>query len=394
MTEDLDVKKIDRRNTFMNWEEIRAQFPVTEKYVYLDIANKNALPIPVTNVMNDYIIKQQTMGGDKEEWKNTIEETRKSIAKLINAEPEEIALTKNTSEGLNIAANGVPFNSGDNVILNDNEHPNNIYCWLNLDKKGVEVRWAPTKNGIVKVEDIEALVDEKTKAVAVSYVTYMPGNRNDIKAIAKLCNEKGILLVVDVVQAMGILNVDVKNLGIDMLATSGHKGLLAPHGIGFFFCRKGIMDRIPPVYVARSGMVAPVAIEHDSLTYSLCLAENATKYEIGNQNYLGITALNAGISFINSIGIKNIESKVLELGGYLTKELQSLGIEVLSPIEETQRAGIVCLKNNHTKELFEKLAVNNVIVTIRRDSIRVSLSFYNNKSDIDRLLNLVEDFKD
>ena len=377
----------------MDWIKIREQFPVTEKYVYLDIANKNALPIPVTNVMNDYIIKQQTMGGDKEEWKNAIEETRKSIARLINAETEEIAITKNTSEGLNIAANGIPFNPGDNIILNDNEHPNNIYCWLNLEKKGVKVRWAPTKNGIVKIEDIEALIDEKTKVVAISYVTYMPGNRNDIKAIAKLCNEKEIFLVVDVVQAMGILNVDVKNLGIDMLATSGHKGLLAPHGIGFFFCRKKVMDKVPPVYIARSGMVAPVAIEHDTLTYNLCLAENATKYEIGNQNYLGITALNAGISFINSIGIKNIESKVLELSGYLTKELQSLGIEVLSPVEESQRSGIVCFKNKNTNELFEKLSANNVIATIRRDSARASLSFYNNKSDLDSLLNLVESFK-
>ncbi|MGI6226258.1 MAG: aminotransferase class V-fold PLP-dependent enzyme [Peptococcales bacterium] len=378
----------------MDWMKIRAQFPVTENYTYFDIANKNALPIFVTNVMNDYITKQQAMGGDKDEWKKTVDETRKTIATLINAEPEEIALTKNTSEGLNIAANGIPFNPGDNVILNDNEHPNNIYCWLNLNKKGVEVRWAPTKNGIVEAKDIEALIDERTKAVAVSYVTYMPGNRNDIKAIAKLCNEKGIFLVVDVVQAMGILNVDVKESGIDMLAASGYKGLLAPHGVGFFFCRKGIIDKIQPVFVARAGMAIPVAKEQHSLPYSICLPNNATKFEIGNYNYLGVTSLNAGIGFINSIGIKNIESKVLKLGGYLTKELKDLGLEVLSPVEESRRSGIVCFRSNNTKSLFEKLLANNVILSIRRDSIRASISFYNDKSDADKLLNLVDSFRE
>ncbi|MGI6574946.1 MAG: aminotransferase class V-fold PLP-dependent enzyme [bacterium] len=371
---------------------MRDQFPITKEYIFFDVANKNALPIPVTSVIADYLYKQQTTGGNKDEWKKTMEEARVNLARLINGCPEEIAFTKNTSEGLNIAANGIPFRPGDNVILNDNEHPNNIYCWLNLADKGVKVRWAPSKKGMVMADDIEQLIDNSTRAVSVSFVTFMPGNRNDITAISKVCRAKGIYLVVDVVQGLGILDVDVVKLGIDMFAASGHKGLLSPHGIGVFYCRKEVMDQIKPTYVARGSMIAPVAIEHDKLDYKLLLSDVATRYEIGNHNYLGITALNEGLKFINAIGINIIKKRVLELSGYLSERLTALGVELLSPTEELYRSGIVCFRTADTAGLYRWLQQNKVIVSYRRDSIRASLHFYNTKEEIDRFLQLIRDF--
>jgi selenocysteine lyase/cysteine desulfurase len=145
------VAGIPGKGGTMTWQEVREQFPVTKEYLFFDLANKCALPLFATRTIQEYIAKQQAFSGDKEEWFRTIDEARARFAQLINASPEEIALLKNTSEGLNLAASGIPFKAGDNVLINRSEHPNNIYCWLNLQQKGVQVRWAPTKDGGVTV---------------------------------------------------------------------------------------------------------------------------------------------------------------------------------------------------------------------------------------------------
>jgi len=376
----------------MTWQEVREQFPVTKEYLFFDLANKCALPLFATRTIQEYIAKQQAFSGDKEEWFRTIDEARARFAQLINASPEEIALLKNTSEGLNLAASGIPFKAGDNVLINRSEHPNNIYCWLNLQQKGVEVRWAPTKDGGVTVEDLEAAIDGATRAVAISLVTYAPGNRNDIKAISALCRKRGIYTVVDAVQGIGTLRVDVKELGPDMLSSSGHKALFVPHGVGLFYCRKEIIADIPPVYVARSGMIRAVSVEHDTETYELRLAPTAVRYEIGNNNYLGITVLNESLKFLLALGMDRVERRILELSGYLTRQLEAAGIEVLSPREEPRRSAIVCFRAGDPAGLHKWLLERKVITTCRRDSLRVSLGIYNTEDEIDALVKLVRQY--
>ncbi len=376
----------------MNWQEVREQFPVTKEYLFFDLANKCALPLFATRAIQAYAEKQQRTGGDKEEWFRTIEEARTRFAELINASPEEIAILKNTSEGLNIAASGIPFKAGDNVLVNRSEHPNNIYCWLNLQRKGVEVRWAPTKNGEVAVEDLEATIDGATRAVPISLVTYAPGNRNDIRAISALCRRRGIYTVVDAVQGTGTLRIDVKELGPDMLSSSGHKGLFVPHGIGLFYCRKEIMADIAPAYVARAGMIRAVSVEHDTETYELRLAPTAARYEIGNNNYLGITVLNESLKFLLALGMDRVERRILELSGYLTRQLEAAGIEVLSPREESRRSAIVCFRAGDPAGLHKWLLERKVITTCRRDSLRVSLGIYNTEDEIDAFVKLVRQF--
>ena len=375
----------------MDWKNIREQFPVTEEYLYLDAAHKSALPLYTTKALENYFRNQQMTGGDKEEWKKTISDAKANFGKLVNADPLEIAFVKNTSEGLNIAANGIPFKPGDNVILNNNEHPNNIYCWLNLESKGVEVRWAPTRSGQVSVRDIESLMDKNTRALSVSSVTYMPGNRNDVKAIGTLCNERGVYLIVDTVQSMGLLNFDVKELGVDMFATSGHKGLNAPHGTGVFFCRKEIIPEIKSYFVARSGLAGHAALQHDSLEYMLTISDTANKFEIGNHNFSAITALNESLKVINAIGIQEIEKRILELSGQLTEGLQQLGANVVTPIQDEFRSGIVCFRTKDTLDLYHKLVQKKVITSYRRDSIRASIGIYNSSEDVNTFLDYVNE---
>jgi cysteine desulfurase/selenocysteine lyase len=374
----------------MDWQAVRAQFPITQEYIFFDLANKCALPRFSTRVIQEYAAKQERNSGDKDEWFRTIEEARGRFAQLVNANPTEIALLKNTSEGLNVAANGIPFKAGENVVVNLSEHPNNIYCWLNLQRRGVEVRWAPTRNGEVTVEALAATVDERTRALAIALVTYAPGNRNDVKALAAFCRERGIYTVVDAVQAVGTLNVDVADLGVDMLATSGHKALFVPHGVGLFYCRRERLDDIAPFYVARSGMVRPVAVEHDAAHYELALAPSAARYEIGNNNYLGITVLNENLKFLLDLGMARIERRMLELSGYLTERLLAAGFEVLSPREAHRRSAIVCVRVADPARVHAWLLARKVISTCRRDSLRLSLGIYNTEGEIDAFTDLLK----
>jgi len=374
----------------MDWDAVRAQFPITQEYIFFDLANKCALPRFSTRAIQEYAAKQERMSGDKDEWFRTIEEARGRFAQLVNAHPAEIALLKNTSEGLNVAANGIPFKAGDNVVVNLSEHPNNIYCWLNLQRRGVEVRWAPTREGEVTVEALAATVDERTRALAIALVTYAPGNRNDVKALAAFCRARGIHTVVDAVQAVGTVNVDVADLGVDMLATSGHKALFVPHGVGLFYCRQERLGDIPPFYVARSGMVRPVAVEHDAAHYELALTPTAARYEIGNNNYLGITVLNESLKFLLDLGMARIEHRMLELSGYLTERLLAAGFEVLSPREAHRRSAIVCVRVADPARVHAWLLARKAITTCRRDSLRLSLGIYNTEAEIDAFTDLLK----
>lgn len=376
----------------MDWQSVRSHFPITQEYLFFDLANKCALPRFATGVIQEYATKQERHSGDKDEWFRTIEEARGRFARLVNARSDEIALLKNTSEGLNIAANGIPFKAGDNVVVNLSEHPNNIYCWLNLQRRGIEVRWAPAPDGEVTVDALAATADDRTRALAIAMVTYAPGNRNDVKALAAFCRARGIYTVVDAVQAVGTLDVDVADLGVDMLATSGHKALFVPHGVGLFYCRRDLLDAIAPLYVARTSVVKPVSVEHDTAEYALTLAPSAARYEIGNNNYLGITVLNESLRFLLDIGMPTIERRMLELSGYLTERLLATGFDVLSPREERRRSAIVCVRLDDPARVHAWLLARKVITTCRRDSLRLSLGIYNTEAEIDTFIDLLKSY--
>lgn len=375
-----------------DWLEIRSQFPVFKNYVYLDQAHKAPLPLFVTRAIQQFLENQQMTGGDKSCWNYEVNKTREKIARLIKAEPEEICFTKNTSEGLNIAANGIQFNPGDNIIINDNEHPNNIYCWLKHKENGIDIRWASSQKGITNIENLMPLIDDSTRLISISYVTSMPGNRNDIKAISEYCKKRGIFLVTDAIQAMGLLDVNVKEEGIDMLAAGGHKGLLVPHGIGVFYCNKDIIDSIKPAYVATAGLINDTNNERGTLQYKLALSGSAKRFEIGNYNYLGIIALSHSLDYINNIGIERIQQRIIDLSDYLVNGLLDLGVELVSPKEKLYRSGIVSFKTKYTNSLHRKLIQERIITSYRRGSIRVSMGMYNNKEDLERLLKIVKSY--
>lgn len=370
----------------------RDQFPVTTDSIYFDLANRNITPRVVFDEINRFTAAAHFGVPSKDAYLARMEAVREKAARLLHCDSSEVAFTKNTSEGLSVAACGIDWRPGDNVVLSQFEHPSNTYAWLALARRGVEVRIVRPPGRVVAAEDIIAAMDDHTRAVACSAVTYMPGERLDLATLSAASRKHRAYLVVDAVQALGIVDLDARSLGIDILATSAHKGLLTPHGVGFMFCRREIVADIQPAYVSRSSMSSAAPMESDNREYTYALHDDARRFEYGNQNYGGITALGAALDLILGLGVPTIETHVLHLTGRLIAGLAAMppgSLEILTPSEPGRHAGIVGFVPRDPERVITALRAARVVFTVRRDAIRFGLGFYNTADEVDRVLAVI-----
>ena len=231
------------------WEKAREEFPVTRKLIYMNIAFGNSMPERVLDEMLAFYRSVQMDGPARDHWKGRVEAARRKVARLLGATPGEIAFTKNTSDGINIAATGIEFRAGDNVVLNDLVHPSNREPWLNQRARGVEVRVAWSRDHYLHQKDVFELVDSRTKVISLSHLEYTTGARNDLAAYADFCRRNEILLVVDGMQSVGVLACNLRDLGVHLFAAGGHKALFGPHGLGVLFCSRDVIERVRPSFV-------------------------------------------------------------------------------------------------------------------------------------------------
>jgi selenocysteine lyase/cysteine desulfurase len=369
-------------------EAYRDEFPITKSYVYLDHAGVAPVSIRVKEAVEKFM-KEATESAmfNYADWMNRVEEIRRSCAKLIGAEPEEVAFVKNTSHGISIVAEGINWKEGDNLIVYEKEFPSNVYPWLNLKRKGVQVKFIPSRYGRILVEDIEKLIDPRTKLLTISSVQFSNGFRIDLKKLGELCRRKGVFLYVDAIQSLGVTQMNVKEFRIDFLSADGHKWLLAPEGTGVFYCKKGIAERLNPPLIGWKS----VQNESDYDRIDFRLKTNTLRFEEGSLNVVGIFALGAAVELLLEVGIDRIESKVLELGDLIIKEAQKLGFEIRTPKNREERAGIVSLSGGFNPiEVKDKLKALGIMVNVRGGAIRVSPHFYNTEDEILRFFDGME----
>jgi cysteine desulfurase/selenocysteine lyase len=370
----------------MSLMEYRHLFPVTEEYAYLNHASVAPYSVPVVRAMDDFVVRRHRQGGlDFQKLEDRLDQVRGLVAQLIDAAPEEIAFISNTSHGLNIVASGIDWREGDNLIGAETEFPANVYPWLNLQRMGVEVRLAPARDNRILIEDIAALMDERTRLVALSFVEFATGFRNDLRAIGQLCRERGIYFCVDGIQGLGALDLRVTQSPVDFLAAGGPKWLMGPIGAGFFYCRRALIEKLISSRVGWWGVVD----RDDFFCYDSPLREDARRFEEGSLNFLGLHGLGASLELLLEIGIPRIEEQVLGLTDYLIAGLQERGYNVTTPIASPQeRSGIVCFNHPHhaVDDLEQRLSKARVIISKRGQVIRVSPHFYNDETDIDQLL--------
>ena len=369
----------------------RTEFPVTENYIYMNHAGVAPISRPVRDVMIDFVHDATVNGAvNVEVWVETAEKCRNVAAKLINADAHEIAFMKNTTQGILIAANGIDWSPGDNVVTTAVEFPANVYPWWSLKERyGVETRMVPEHDGRIHVNDLVEAIDDRTRVVTISHVEFASGFRNDIKTIGEICRKRDIWFVVDAIQSLGVIEVDVKSCCIDILAADGHKWLLAPEGAAIFYCTKDKLDRLTNTNVGWASVVNP----REFLDYNLTLKPDATRFEEGSYNSVGLYGLNAAINLLLEVGISTIESRVLELTSELISGLEEKGYCVTTPKDNSERAGIVIFESNrHTPtEIVELLQDNRIITAERGIGVRVSPHFYNTESEIKQLLEVLPD---
>jgi len=397
------MMKMDRsedlkRQTFA---EVRGLFPGASRSVYMDVAARGLISIPVREAIDAYLDKRMFEGADKALMFQEIENTRASFARAINAETDEIAFTKNVSDAINAFATAVPWSAGDNVVICEAlEHPANIFPWYNLKQiAGIRLKIVEPKDGRIPFDRIMDAVDGQTRVVTVSSVSFSPGARFPIEKLGAFCRTKGVHLVVDAAQSVGIIDMDVRALNIDALATSTQKGLLGLYGGGFLYVRRPLAENLWPRYLSRAGV--KVDSNHEAASgdpSQLRLASGARRFDVGNYNFLAAVAVGRSLQDLHKIGISNVESWVRGLARRLAAGLEEAGLPVFGR-EPDPESHIVAVGNalsqshdttddSRMLDFYSYLVGNNVKLTIRRGMLRMSMHAYNNESDIDQVIEL------
>jgi cysteine desulfurase/selenocysteine lyase len=370
------------------FEVYRKEFPVTEKYIYLDHSGVAPFSLRVQRTLETFLAEAADGGAfHYPKWSQQIAETRRGCARLINAGAEEIAFIKSTSHGLSIVSQGLDWKPGDNVVIYEKEFPSNLFPWLDLERKGVEMRKIPSRNGRIIIDDIERLFDARTKLLAISSVQFANGFRIDLKKIGELCRAQKVLFCVDAIQSLGVIPLDVRACNIDFLSADAHKWLLGPEGVGLFFCRKELVERLHPPLIGWRSVRNEFNFDHPELD----LKNDARRFEEGSLNLLGIFGLGASIDFLLEIGIPAIAEHVLGLGEVIIREAERRGYAVLTPQEQNARGGNVTVAGDFDpEEMRDELRKRGIMVNARGGGLRISPHFYNTEGEILSLFTAID----
>jgi selenocysteine lyase/cysteine desulfurase len=283
-----------------------------------------------------------------------------------------------------IASGGIRWNEGDNVVMPSIEFPANVYPWMGLLRRGVELRMVEPDEGLVTVDMLADVCDASTKAVTVSWVQFSTGHRIDLDELGAFCRNKGIYLHVDAIQGLGALEIDVKRSKIDFLSAGGHKWMLALPGVGIFYCRKELYGEIDIWNPGWTGVVNP----RDYLDYDFTYREEAERFEEGSPNLHGIFALGVSIDRILKLGPDTVESRILSLTGRLADGLRDRGFRLISPLGDGEKSGILCFNSETEKaqSIFERLQEAGVVCSLRENAVRLSPHMYNTEEECEHVL--------
>jgi len=368
-----------------DWDVLRSLFPVAQNYIYFNHAAVSPTSLIVKKQISDCLEKYCFNGIIcNKEFLDLADQTRILAAQLINAKPSEIAFVKNTTQGIQLAANGIRWQKGDNVLIPENEFPANVFPWLNLSRQGVRTRIIPLTGGRFTVKDLEQYIDKKTKAVSLSAVSFTNGFRSDLKEIGQLCKDRGIFFIVDAIQALGALEVDVSQCNVDLLSADAHKWLLGPQGIGISYISDAMLEHLDVSNLGYKSMID----DSDYLNYKIRLKSDASRFEEGTLNIIGIVGLRASLEMLLSIGIKSIEKRISELINILIQNLTERGYLIKSPLRDNERSGILSFYHNKiaTDKIYQNLFKARVVCAKRDNAVRLSPHFYNNLKDINIVL--------
>jgi selenocysteine lyase/cysteine desulfurase len=363
------------------WEQYRDQFPVTKNLVYLNHAAVAPLSRRAAEAMQHLAQDALDFGSEHyPQWMATYQGVRDSAARLINATAEEIAIVKNTSEGIATVAIGIDWQPGDVVVAFEEEFPANFYPWKRLETLGVEVRWLSVFDDLDRIDEAA----KGARLLAISYVQYLSGYRVDLERIGEICHRRGCFFLVDAIQGLGAFPIDVQSSHIDALAADGHKWLLGPEGCGVLYVRRDKQDQIAPVEFGWTN----VARYADYSSRDMALRQDAGRYECGTLNTIGCYGLRAACDLLLEIGVERVGAAVQTLGDQIWNGAIEAGYETLGRRSPETGAGIVCVRKPGIEShlIVRRLRDAGFIAAPRQGWVRIAPHFYIAPREIEGLL--------
>ena len=361
----------------------RHRFPIFEQRVYINSCSQGALSDAVRAAYEQYLADWDEYGAPWEYWVERGEAARAAFAGLVNADPEEIAVTTSLSAGVSALASGLRYAQRSKVVLTDWEFPTIGQIWHAQEARGARVTHVPAAaDGTIPLEHFDRAIDDDTLIVSITHVCYRNGAMVDVPGVVELAHARGALVLLDSFQSVGSLPVDVRELGVDFLGAGVLKYLLGSAGLGFFYCRRDLVERVWPTQTGWFADEKIFAMDHTD--YSP--AHTAARFQSGTPPVPAIYAGIAGIELMQEVGVAATREHVNGLNAHLLNGLDELGATIVTPRDAERRGALVCVKSTDAKALVATLDREGIVTSDRDGNLRVSAHCYNSVEDVDAVL--------
>lgn len=366
------------------WERYADRFPVRERLIYLNHAAVAPLSRPAADAMKNLADDCLQFGSlHYDQWLAAYDGVRSAAARLIGSKPTEIALMKNTSEGIATIAAGLNWKPGDRIVAFQEEFPANFYPWKRLEQKGVAVTWLSVNDPLDRIDEAA----RGARLLSISFVQFLSGYRAPIQAIGEICHRNRCIYMVDAIQGLGVFPCDVRVCHIDALASDGHKWLLGPEGCGLLYVSEALQDQVDPVEFGWTN----VAGYNDYASRDMKLRDDAGRYECGTLNTIGCFGLRAALELLLEVWLGEIAPVVQNLGDRIAAGVQAKGYELLGTRTPENGAGIVSFRKPgiDAADIVARLKANSITAAPRAGWVRTSPHFYISPADIARFLEVL-----
>jgi selenocysteine lyase/cysteine desulfurase len=366
------------------WAEWREHFPVLGHKTYLNSGSYGALSREVDQALQRYLHDRHTLGADWEMWAGKAEALRGSLARLLNASTDEVAVTASASAGINALASSLSFSgTRRKVVVSDYEFPTNAQIWHAQESRGAHVVHVPqSPQGGIPLEHFERAIDEQTLLVAVTHVCYRNGVKLDIPGIVEIARRRGALVLVDAFQTVGTTPIDVQALDVDFLAGGTLKYLLGTAGVGFLYARDALIRKLTPTATGwfAQADIGAMDIKRNNPSPS------ARRFEAGTPPVPNCYAALAGLEIVHQIGVDVIERRIRQIAAAMKERLLEIGANLATPLDPNQHGATIAILARDAGQLVERLSGDGIVTSWRDGNVRASLHFYNNVEDVESLI--------
>ncbi len=364
---------------------IRARFPIFERKIYLNSCSQGALSTTVEAGLLDFVVSWHQSGSPWDVWMQKYEQARAVFARLIGAEPDEVAIVPSASAGIAGVASALGFDRRPKVVLGEFEFPTMGHVWLAQRPRGAQVQFVPAENNALPPAAYDRLIDDRTLIVPLTHVSFLNGFRSDVAAITRLAHERGALLLLDGYQDCGTRPLDVKELGVDFYVSGTLKYLLGPPGVAFLYVRRELAPSLAPAVTGWIGQANPFAFDLKRFD----LGPGARRFETGTPPIINLYGSIPGIELLTGLGLDQVSAQIAMLAHALVEGTRRLCIRLKTP--EATVGPLVVLQAQNLQALLARLDARGIVASGRHDGLRISFHVYNTLGDVEQLLRVLQD---